>query len=194
MDLQQTACSVLLISSSEKLAASVSAFLPKVDFFPVHKVKNLASAERMLADRTYDYVIINSPLSDDTGVDFAIDTGKENRSIVLLLVSGDIHDEIFDKVSKYGVFTAAKPITRQTFELALRWLSVVRIRSRKTEAKTLSLEEKMAEIRIVNRAKLLLISEEQMDEESAHHFIEKQAMDHCRTRREIAQQIIDNYS
>ena len=194
MDLQENSCSVLLISSSEKLTASVSSLLPPADYFPVHKTKNIAAAERMLAERSYDYVIINLPLPDESGIDFAIDTSNEKNSIVLLLVSMDIYEEIYEKVSRHGVFSIAKPITRQTFDLALRWLEVVRLRSRKTQAKTLSLEEKMAEIRLVNRAKLLLISEEKMDESEAHRYIEKQAMDHCRTRREIAEKVIAKYS
>lgn len=59
---------------------------------------------------------------------------------------------------------------------------------------TQSLEEKMAEIRIVSRAKLLLISEMQMDEAQAHRYIEKQAMDRCVTKRAIAEEIINTYS
>ena len=52
----------------------------------------------------------------------------------------------------------------------------------------------MVEIRIVNRAKLLLISEEKMNEDSAHRYIEKQAMDHCRSKKEIAESIISRYT
>lgn len=193
MDLEQSASSVLLVSSSEKLTASLTGLLPAAQYFPVHKVKNVASAKRMLTDRDYDYVIINSPLSDESGVAFAIDTGRENSSIVLLLTAADLYDEIYERVSGFGVFTASKPITRQTVELALRWLSVVRIRSRQHKEKALSMEEKMAEIRLVNRAKLLLISEQSMDEASAHHYIEKQAMDRCCPKRRIAQEIIEKY-
>ena len=52
----------------------------------------------------------------------------------------------------------------------------------------------MAEIKIVNRAKLLLISELQMDESQAHRYIEKQAMDRCVTRKVVAEEIIKTYS
>ena len=97
MDLQENSCSVLLISSSEKLTASVSSLLPPADYFPVHKTKNIAAAERMLAERSYDYVIINLPLPDESGIDFAIDTSNEKNSIVLLLVSMDIYEEIYEK-------------------------------------------------------------------------------------------------
>ena len=41
----------------------------------------------------------------------------------------------------------------------------------------LALEEKMAEIRLVNKAKWLLISELKMNEPDAHRYIEKQAME-----------------
>ena len=51
-------------------------------------------------------------------------------------------------------------------------------------------EEKMQEIRLVNRAKWLLISKDGLTEDEAHHRIEKLAMDRCITKREIAEYII----
>ena len=65
---------------------------------------------------------------------------------------------------------------------------------RKTEKKTLSIEEKMEEIRIVNRAKWLLIGELKLDESEAHRYIEKQAMDRCVSKRVVAEEIIKTYS
>ena len=38
---------------------------------------------------------------------------------------------------------------------------------------------KMDEIRIVNRAKWVLITQLKMDEAQAHHYIERQAMDYA---------------
>lgn len=52
----------------------------------------------------------------------------------------------------------------------------------------------MEEIRIVNRAKWILISEIKMDEADAHRYIEKQAMDRCVSKREVAESIIKTYS
>ena len=56
----------------------------------------------------------------------------------------------------------------------------------------MSLEEKMEEIRLVNRAKWLLIERRGMDEPTAHRYIEKLAMDRCVTRRVIAEAILNN--
>ena len=62
------------------------------------------------------------------------------------------------------------------------------------EQKTASIEEKMEEIRLVNRAKWLLIEQLRMTESEAHRYIEKQAMDRCVTKRSIAENIISMYS
>ena len=65
---------------------------------------------------------------------------------------------------------------------------------RKTEIRTLSFEEKMNEIRLVNRAKWLLISHLQMTEPDAHRYIEKQAMDRCISKKTVAEEIIRTYT
>ena len=56
------------------------------------------------------------------------------------------------------------------------------------------MDEKMEEIRLVNRAKWLLIEKLTMTESDAHRYIEKQAMDQCVSRREIAKGIIQTYT
>ena len=62
------------------------------------------------------------------------------------------------------------------------------------EQKTSSIEKRMEEIRILNRAKCLLISELKMTEPEAHHYIEKNAMDNCIPKKEAAEHIIKLYS
>ena len=77
---------------------------------------------------------------------------------------------------------------------ALCWLASARERLRKFEKKTLTIEEKMAEIRLVNKAKWILISELHMTEPEAHRYLEKQAMDRCIARRVVAEEIIKTYT
>ena len=54
-------------------------------------------------------------------------------------------------------------------------------------------EEKIKEIRLVNRAKWLLIECLRMTEAEAHRYIEKQAMDLRISKREAAENIIKTY-
>ena len=86
-----------------------------------------------------------------------------------------------------------KPVSKSLFQTAAGWLISAREMIRKTEKQTTSIEEKMNEIRLVNRAKWLLISELKMTEPDAHRYIEKQAMDRCVSKRQAAEEIIKTY-
>ncbi|HIT05611.1 MAG TPA: ANTAR domain-containing protein, partial [Candidatus Scybalocola faecipullorum] len=54
-------------------------------------------------------------------------------------------------------------------------------------------KNKMNEIQIIDRAKWLLVDQLKMSEPEAHRYIEKQAMDRCVKRVEIAQNILRTY-
>ena len=67
-------------------------------------------------------------------------------------------------------------------------------RMRRMEAKQATVEDKIQEIRLVNKAKWALIQCLGMTEEEAHRHIEKRAMDERLTRREVANRILSTYS
>ena len=52
------------------------------------------------------------------------------------------------------------------------------------------LEQKIQDIRTIDRAKCLLIQYSGMSEEQAHRYLEKQAMDRRMTRREVAEEVL----
>lgn len=193
MSLKERIYSVLLVSASENLNKNLNDMLPCSKYKPVKTVNNVSAAKREITDRDFDFVIINSPLPDGDGMRFSIDAVGHKNTVVLLLVRSEIYAETFDNSAQSGVFLMPKPLSRSTMNLALDWLISARERIRKTEKKALSVEEKMEEIRLVNRAKWLLISELKMTEPDAHRYIEKQAMDRCVPRRQIAQDLIKTY-
>ena len=194
MNLEERRYSILAASASENFNSALSPLLNESAFSPVHMVSSISAAQRLLAERHFDFVIINSPLPDDPGVRFAIDASSTKGTIALLLVKSDIHMGIYDRVVTHGVFTLPKPTSRQALSQALDWMASARERLRRAEKKTLSIEEKMEEIRLVNRAKWLLITELKMEEPEAHRYIEKQAMDFCITKRQVAENIISTYA
>ena len=183
MSLKERCYSVLVVSAAEKLNIALSDILPESRYQPIKIVSSVNEGKRVWSERSYDFVIINSPLPDDAGIRFAIDLGNAKGTVVLLCVRAELHDVIRERVSEYGVFTLSKPLSRPVLSLALNWMASTRERLRKLEKKTLSVEEKMEEIRLFNRAKWLLISELKMDEPQAHHYIEKQAMDRCISKK-----------
>ena len=194
MSLRERVYSILIVSATDNFASAFADLLPETRYSPIQTAASVSAAERILAEKTYDFVIVNAPLPDDIGTRFAIDTCTSRQSAVLLLVKSDIHAGIHDKVVEYGVFTLSKPTSKPIMLHALSWMESSRERLRQFEKKSLSVKEKMAEIRIVNKAKWILISELKMNEPDAHHYIEKQAMDRCITKQTVAEEIIKTYT
>ena len=193
MGLMERVYSVLLVSSSSNLNGNIASMLPGTRYFPINIVGNVSAAKRAVAERDFDFVIVNSPLADDDGLRFCIDAASMKETVVLLMVRSELYPELFEKFAEYGVFLMQKPFSRSTLLLSFDWLTSARERLRMSEKKVLSFKEKMDEIRLVNRAKWLLISELKMAEPDAHRYIEKQAMDRCVQRRVVAEEIIKTY-
>ena len=193
MEYTERRYSVLLVSSSPKFNESMLALLPESRFYPVTAVSDVSSARRRLLENKYDIVIINTPLPDDFGTRLALYICENSGAGVLLLVKAEHYPDINGRVSPFGVLVLPKPTTSQAVSQSLQLLCGTRERLRRMEQKTASIEEKMEEIRIINRAKLLLMEQLKMTEKEAHRFIEKQAMDRCVTRITIAQSILSTY-
>ena len=185
MELVQHVYSVLAISTREKFYTSLRGLLPEDRYSPLCWESDVTSARRLLLERTFDIVIISTPLPDEFGTKLAMHVVDSS--------SAGHYPDISVRLSPYGILTLQKPTNPQLILQSLQLLCGTRERLRKMEQKTASIEEKMAEIRLVNRAKWLLIDREGMTEQDAHRFIEKQAMDRCITRRAVADQIIARY-
>ena len=194
MPLTERVYAVLLVSAVPGVNAALLELLPQTRFSPVRTVADLGAAKRAFGERAYDIVLVNSPLPDGPGARFAVDVSERGGAVALLLLNADSFGETALRVQPHGVFTLQKPVSRAGVQTALEWLVSARERLRQNETKTLTLEEKMEEIRLVNRAKWLLIEREKLDEPAAHRYIEKRAMDSGRTRRAVAQEIINGFS
>lgn len=194
MSLKERVYSVLLVSASDSFNTAAVKMLPSAKYQPLSVATSISEAKRCLAGREFDFVIVNSPLPDESGTRFAIDCCHSPSTVALILAKSDIYDEVLDRVADHGVFALAKPTTQAVLQQALNWMASSRERLRRMQKKTSSVEERMEEIRIINRAKCLLISEVKMTEPEAHHYIEKSAMDNCVSKKEAAEKIIKLYS
>lgn len=194
MSLKERVYSVLAVSSSEKFRQALPELFGVPTFSPVVTAVGAEAAKRALMEREFDIVVVNSPLSDGSGTSLAVDAVSSGKTTVLFLSRAEQFDETFSLLAPRGVFVVQKPVSRSVMNLISGWLVSARENLRNTEKKTLSIEEKMTEIRFVNRAKWLLITKKRMSEPDAHRFVEKSAMDQCRSKLEVARDIIESLS
>lgn len=191
MDRPDRVYSVLLVSSSPKFNTSFEPFITGVLYEPPRIANCISAAKRLLAERTFDLILINSPLTDDPGMRFAIDAAAKSAAAVMVFVKSESYSDLLPGMSAQGVYLLPKQTSSQMIRQAMDWLTTTRERIKRFEKKETTLSEKMAEIRFINRAKWVLITQRGMTEEDAHHYIEKQAMNKCVTKKVIAEEILN---
>ncbi len=185
--------SILAVSASDKIFDILSDLLKDRFHSDIHRASSINEAERLILLQSYDILIINAPLKDESGIDFAANTAAENSFGVLLLINNEYYEQVLDKVMEYGVLTVSKPLSRQALYESVNLLVATNYRLKKVAKKNEKLTAKMAELRIVNRAKWILIENLGLSELEAHRVIEKQAMDERQSKREVAETIIRTY-
>jgi len=112
---------------------------------------------------------------------------------VVILVKEEKFSETLIRQAEYGIITVSKPIQPTAFWQALKLAEAIYRRVELLRADNKKLQQKLDDIKLIDRAKLLLISRLNMTEPEAHRYIERQAMDRRQTKREIAAGIIGTY-
>ena len=173
--------SVLVVAAAAKFHMSLREMLPEDRYDPVCAAGSVSEARRALLERPFDIVVISTPLPDEFGT---------SSAGVLLLVKAEHYPDLAARLAPQGILLLQKPTTPPLLLQSMQLLCGTRERLRRMEEKTATIEERMAEIRLVNRAKWALIDKQGMTEQEAHRYIEKQAMDRCVTRRSVAEEIL----
>lgn len=194
MEFADNTYSVLVVSSSEKFNTTMGKLLPENRYYPVRTVTSAAAANRLIIDIGFDIVIINAPLPDEFGTRIASELARKSRSGVVLFVRSEHYHDISARLTPLGVMTLSKPADAKFILETLLLLCGTIERMKRLTVKSVPFEEKMAEIRLINQSKMILMSEKGMTEAEAHRYIEKTAMDNCLTRRAVAQEIIKGNS
>lgn len=185
--------SVLIVSSQEKSRQVFEELLATQSYREIVSAGDAGEASRLLLEREFDLCVVNTPLRDEFGTDFAARQSGLEAMQVLLFVKSELAEEVEAKMEDYGVFVLAKPLNRQLLWSALKLMAAAQNRLRGMQDRNLRLQQKLEDIRLVDRAKCTLIAYLKLSEPQAHKYIEKQAMDLRLTRREVAESILKTY-
>lgn len=186
---------VLLATPTKKSADMLIGLLKDGGHFPKHIqiVSSGSEARRALIDNSFDLILINSPLPDEFGHEFAVFASKNGTSAVVMLVKSDLADSVAEQMEPEGIFILAKPLNRLLFYQIIRIAKAARIHVMNLAKENQKLRQKLDDMRIISRAKCLLIQEKHMTEMEAHSYLEKNAMNYRKTRREVAEIIIQRF-
>lgn len=183
----------LIVSTSEKSVAFFTEMLNAAGCGAVTVLKTGAETRRFFPERDLDIVIIYSPLPDESGESLSRFLASKESAQVILVVKSEFFDAISAVTEDDGVLVIAMPVDRNLFWSTIKLAKSAQSRLRKMRSENSQLKQKIEDIRIVDRAKCLLISYLNMSEQEAHRFIEKQAMDMRASKRSVAEGVLRTY-
>jgi len=183
----------LIVSSTDKSTALITELLNEAAIKNIDVHESAGEARRSLLERDFDIVIINAPLRDESGEGLARHIAVKSLSQVILVVKSEFLEEVSTMCENDGVLTISKPMEKAVFWSALMLARSAHNKIQRIQAENVKLKQKIEDIRVVDRAKYILITHLNLTEQEAHRFIEKQAMDMRSTKRSIAEGILKTY-
>lgn len=183
----------LIVSAGASSNEYISARLTELGYTRPLIVPSGAEARRRMLESDFELIVVNSPLPDEFGHELCATAVEKTDAGVVLLVKAAAAEQLLTPMSEQGVLLVSKPFSNTLFLQAIHMASASNHRLQFLRQENNRMQEKLAQVRLVSRAKCCLIQHEQMTEMEAHRYIEKNAMDTRRDRTEVAQDILDSY-
>lgn len=181
--------SVLVVCSGDKGKLLIKNLLIELrNTFNITYASSANDARRLVGNTSFDFVIINSPLTDESGDELAKELSSKQD--IMFLIKSELYDNKIMSLLEYNVFTVTKPINRIKFYESLNALQCVVNKKREANEEVVKLKDKLEELRFISKAKCLLIEKKHLTEEEAHRYIEKEAMDSRMKKKLVAMDII----
>ncbi len=152
-----------------------------------------AQARRRMNGDVFTVALINAPLADESGLELAIDLARNTMAAVVLLAKPEVAALIADTATEAGVLIVTKPVNQLLFEQTLKVGIACRNRLLIYKEQTAKLQTRYEELKVIDRAKCLLIEHMRITEEEAHRVLEKEAMDSRMSRFRVAKKVLERF-
>ena len=183
---------VLIAGKTEEICDSIAQLLIELDCDNISTFTSGAIIRGVDISK-FDSVIISTPLSDEFGLDLVADISKDAKNGIVVLAKREIADEVQKKIRFTGAFVLPRPFNKALLIQTIKLAEIAHIGMAKLEEKNRQLTQQLSDMKIVNRAKSMLMQYLNLTEEQAHRHIQKQAMDLRKTQRAVAEDILKTY-
>ncbi len=183
---------VIVISSSSSAAETLSAFLKETFHCKVTIAENAHHAREIISSfRSFELVLINSPLADEAGIELAEYASEITAASCVVLVKSENYEKVSPRADRGDIILVAKPFSRQILYQVIKAVNTAIRRSYVLYEENVRLERKIDEIKLIDKAKFCLMQYRHMTEEEAHSYLEQYAMKNRKKKTVAASEIID---
>ncbi len=185
----------ILIAAATTKAYDAIAGIVGTEFGKTRHASSIAMTKQMLAQGRDSILILYVPMPDEPGVEAAAAIAAHHPNLgILLIVPAEEYNHIRYQTKDTGILILAKPITKRDLYEAVNMLSFMQQKIQKLTEENRKLRTRLSDMGIITQAKCLLIEKRQMTEQDAHRYLEKEAMDFCLPKVEVARNVITTLS
>ncbi|MBQ8079508.1 MAG: ANTAR domain-containing protein [Oscillospiraceae bacterium] len=183
---------ILILSGSNGAAESLEGFLKSSFQCSIKTLPSAYQARSILEqDHHTELVVIHAPLIDESGVELAQYITRHTNSNCILLLKQEQAEQLAWLSDHHQVIVLGRPVNKQILYQLIRTMEIVMQRCASILEDNARLEQKLRDIRTIDRAKFLMMQYQGMTEEQAHSYLEKYAMDNRKRKPIAAMEIID---
>ncbi len=184
---------ILLVIGSKKNKTGLLHLLSDSGFSHVTAVSDGEEARIQIAQQEFGLVIINAPLPNELGHELALSIAASTLASVIIMVKAEIAASVSAKVCSKGIIVLSKPLQKSIFQQAVQMALCSNQKAVQLQQENKKLQNTIAELKLIDRAKCVLIQYLKLTEQQAHHYIEKQAMDLRCKKIQVAETILTMY-
>lgn len=183
----------LVVSKTESGLKTIAQLLHDEKIDKIDCTLSSEDAKDKLSYAEYDVIVVNTPLAEETGLEFSVYCAEHTKACIIMMVQQEKAMEASNLAAPHGILVIQKPLNRHMFHHYLIFTQCFKERMLSVAKENEELKMKLEEIKVINRAKLLLMQCLTMSEAQAHRYIEKQAMNLRISKLAVAKQVIKTY-
>ena len=180
----------LVIAAPFELKNSIAAALSAAGAGEPALAADCSAAEPLLSQA--DFVLLVSPRCPEAELEFLRRCGKLGKASLLLTGAADA-PRAEEALVLARCLVLAAPLSSKELSLGIRLAKSISHKFSALETRNQQLRQRLEDFKIIDRAKCCLVAVLGMDEERAHRYIQKRAMDMRVSQREIALDILTAY-
>jgi response regulator NasT len=181
-----SALKTLIVSSNPEMTAVYHAALQKAGALDI-TVSESGYAEG------FDAVIFNLPLEGRFGLEEAANASNSESVFVMAVAPQKNMEEIIRRLGDSPLMLMARPFSVSAFELTIRNIIRMAAKTLSYRGKLIEAENKISDIKLIERAKFTLVEYLSLSEAEAHRYIQKNAMDRRVKQVEVAKEVLRTY-
>lgn len=190
----QTKKSIIIFSEQGETLDNITLAAGEFGFseISVSETAETSSAKQIFSEKKFDMVFINAPVGGVYGLDIAAAACGYGSGVILAAPSKHC-GEIAKKIGCMNAFILPRPINKVMLLQTFRFVMLTTRNEAELSDEKTRLEQKLQDVKLIDRAKCVLVEVLRMSEADAHRQIQKQSMDRHVPQVVIAQDILKTY-